>query len=153
MKELVMTIEMDPYYFLAYMHIGQVYTVKSMFNESIDAFEKAVRFSGNAPMTVANLAIAYYLIENREKAENLIKSLKQRSKQEYVPASCFLYYALIQGDNDQAYKWLESAVIEHDSFLPWIITFPVKRFQLPDEPRFNKMMKKIGLKRREYIDS
>jgi len=150
LKELQMTIEMDPYYFLAYMHIAHVYISKSMHNEAIEAFEKAVRLSIDSPLTVAQLAVANYIIENREKAENLIKSLKQRSKKEYVPASCFLSFALIQSDNNQAYKWLESAVIEHDSFLPWLITGPDERYQLPDEPRFNKMLEKVGLKRREY---
>ena len=150
LKELQMTIEMDPYYFLAYMHIGQVYIGKSMFNEAIEAYEKAAKLSGGSPMIVAHLAVAYYLAESKEKADNLIKSLKQRSKQEYVPPICFWYYSLIQGDNDQAFKWLERAVIEHDSFFPWAITYPIERCQLPDEPRFNKILEQIGLKRRKY---
>jgi hypothetical protein len=43
---------------------------------------------------------------------------------------------------------LEQAIDDHDSFLPWCITIPIDKYQIPGEPRFNELLKKVGLKRK-----
>jgi tetratricopeptide (TPR) repeat protein len=146
-EELQMTIAINPNYFITHFHLGRVYSGKSMFKEAIEEYEKAIDLSGGTPVVLSWPACAYYEIGKKEQAEKLIDSLKQRSKQEYVPPMCFFVYHQTRGDHDQAYKWLERAIDEHDSFLPWWISIPIDTYRIPDEPRFNELMEKVGLER------
>ena len=84
----------------------------------------------------------------RKKAETLIDALKQRSKTEYVPPVCFIPYYLLQGDNDQAYDWLEKAIDEHDTYIYLWISLPIDEYGIPDDPRFYELLKKVGYERK-----
>ena len=142
---LRMTITMNPNYFASYFSLGSAYRGKSMIEESIAEFEKAVDLSGGAPLSVAFLATAYYEFGNKAKAEKLFDSLKQRSRDEYVPPICFYLIHKVRGDQDKAFKWLERACNEHDSPLPWVRVVPIESWRIPDEPRFKALLKKAGL--------
>ena len=50
-----------------------------------------------------------------------------------------------RGELDLAYEWLEQALNEHDSYLPWFLSNPIKQLRIPDEPRFKALLKKAGL--------
>jgi tetratricopeptide (TPR) repeat protein len=148
-EELQMTIAMNPSYFLAHFYLGHAYEGKSMIREAIREYEKAVDLSGGNPMMVSHLAYVYYELGKKEQAEKLIDSLKHRSKREYVPPMCFYLIHQVRGEQDLAFEWLERAYNEHDSFLLWILVTPFKQHSIPDEPRFNELMKKVGLIRRK----
>jgi TolB-like protein/Flp pilus assembly protein TadD len=145
-EELQMTLTMNPYYFLARFHLGAAYVLKKMFNEAIEEYIKAADLSEGNPMIVSALASLYYFLGRKEKAEKLTNNLKNRLKQQYVPATCFYLFYISQGKKNQAFDWLEKAINERDSFLPWFIIHPNKRLQIPDEPRFNELLEKVGLK-------
>ena len=84
-------------------------------------------------------------------AQKLIDNIMQISKKEYVPATCFFHYYLRQPDFDQAYIWLKRAIDDHDSFLPTWILNPIDRYSIPNEPRFNELLKKVGLERNSIL--
>ncbi|MBA7689152.1 hypothetical protein ES703_97654 [subsurface metagenome] len=141
-----MTITMNPNYFSSYLFLGFAYQGKSMLEEAIAEYEKAVDLSGGTPMTVAVLASAYYEFGKKAKAEKLFDSLKQRSRDEYVPSMCFYLIHKVRGDLDQAFESLERACNEHDSYLPWFRVAPIEMFwRIPDEPRFKALLEKYGL--------
>ena len=96
-------------------------------------------------MVVAKLAAVYYESGKKEKAEKLFDSLKQKSRDEYVPPICFYMIHKVRGDQDQAFEWLERACNEHDSFLPWFRVTPVDLERIPDEPRFKALLEQYGL--------
>jgi len=136
---------MNPNYFFAHYCFGFAYRGKSMIEKAIAEFEKAVELSGGVPMMVANLAAAYYESGQKAKAEKLFDSLKQRSRDEYVPPAFFYLIHKVRGDLDQAFEWLERACNEHDIQLPWFSVYPIESLRNPDEPRFKALMKKAGL--------
>ncbi|MFC1693246.1 tetratricopeptide repeat protein [Candidatus Latescibacterota bacterium] len=144
-KVLRMTITMNPNYYYPHYVLGFVYLGKSMLEESIAEYEKAVDISGGAPRVVASLAVAYYESGKKAKAEKLFDSLKQRSRDEYVPPTCFYWIHRVRGDHDKAFEWLERACNEHDSFLPWFRVTPIDIHRIPDEPRYKALLKKAGL--------
>jgi serine/threonine-protein kinase len=146
-EEQKKTVSLNPYYHFAHQGLGDAYSAKSMFHEAIEEFKLSVELSDNDPMAVTNLACLYYEIGETVKAEGLFNSLKKRSKNEYVLPMCFFMYHRIQGDLDKAYNWLKQACKERDSRLVWWRIHPIKRYQIPDEPRFNELLKKVGLKR------
>jgi hypothetical protein len=59
------------------------------------------------------------------------------------PSLFFLIY-LVLGDQDEALEWLEQALKERDSYLLFLKTWPVDRLRIPDEPKFQALLKKYG---------
>ena len=96
---------------------------------------------------MASLAITYYEFGEKAKAEQLFDSLMQRSRDEYFSPMLFYWIHKARGELDLAYEWLERALNEHDSYLPWIRVYPIERYRFPDEPRFNELLKKAGLEK------
>jgi adenylate cyclase len=146
-EKLQWTITMYPNYHLAHTHLGMAYKGKLMIKEAIEEFEKAVNLSRGTPLVVSYLACAYYELGKKEQAEKLIDSLEQRLKNEYVPSTCFVPYHIIRSDYDQAFKWLERAINEHDSNLNWFIVEAIGKYRIPDEPRYNALLEKVGLEK------
>lgn len=146
-NQLMKTVNMFPNFYMGYLHLGIAYRCLIKMNDAIEAFKTAVRLSGEIPMVVAFLANVLYEINNKEEAERLINSLIKRSETEYVPALCFVPYYLLKVDHDQAYKCLERAIQEHDSYLPLSVALPIKEYRIPNEPRYAELMKKVGLQR------
>ena len=145
-EELRATLMLDPSYFLAHWFLGLSYLGKSMIKEAIVEFEKAVELSGGAPWAVMTLATTYYKFGKKARAEKLFDSLRQRSRNEYVPPLAFFYIHLFQGEHDQAFEWLERACNERDSFLVWNRFLAIDSYRIPDEPRFKALLKKAGIK-------
>ena len=82
----------------------------------------------------------------KSKAETLFDIVMQRSRQEYVEPINIFFIHLFRGDHDQALEWLERACEERDSWLLFARNFPIESYRIPDEPRFNAVLKKYGLK-------
>lgn len=75
-------------------------------------------------------------------------SLKERSKQEYIPPAVFYTVHSGRGDLDQMFYYLEQAYEDRDSWLPWFLSKPKITAQdslVCSDPRFKAMRKKIGL--------
>jgi len=145
--ELRMALSMNPNYFLAYLHLGMAYRAKSMIEEAIAEFEKALELSIRDPWATTNLATIYYQAGKEKQADKLINSLKERSRNEYIPPMCFYLFHLVRSDLDQAFPWLERAFQERDSFLLWGIVSSEESYKLPPDPRFQVLITKIGLDR------
>jgi hypothetical protein len=98
-------------------------------------------------MAVSWLAYAYYEIGKQDETEKLYVSLKKRSEDEYVPPMSFYLIHKVRGELDLAYELFERACNEHDSYLLWFLANPIKQLSIPDEPRFNELLKKAGLEK------
>lgn len=57
-----------------------------------------------------------------------------------------LFIHLFRGDRDKALEWLERACEERDSWLPSFLDWPIKSHSIPDDPVFNEILKKYGLR-------
>ena len=134
----------NPYYFLDHFKLGVIYLEESRLKDTIIHFEKAVELSAKNPMMVLFLATGYYLNGELDKSKKLYNSMELKLSQEYIPPLGFFVYHLTQGNYDQAYKWLEKAIDERDSFLPWFILSPIVRNAIQDEQRFQDLLKKAG---------
>ncbi|MFC1651347.1 tetratricopeptide repeat protein [Candidatus Latescibacterota bacterium] len=143
-EAMLMVLKMNPNYLLAHFHLGPAYQGKSMPEEAIEEYKKAVEISNGNPMAVAFLASIYYMCGMKAKAEKLFNSLNQRSKKEYIPSTCFYFLHYCRGDQEQVFNWLERAINEHDSFLPWSRVGPFGWPKL-DEERNKLLLKKMGL--------
>ncbi len=146
-----MIIEINTNFIPAHINLALAYGGKFMIKEATEEIEKVVNLSMDAPMVMSALANGYLETGKKVMAQKLIDNLIQRSKNEYVPASCFFHYHLLQCDFDQAFICLKRAVDEHDSFLSTWILNPIERYSIPNEPRFNKLIKNVGLERNRIL--
>ncbi len=143
--ELKAGISLAPNFYLMFYYLGLAYRAKYMFEEALAEYEKAIPLSGGAPWPAMILSTTYFESGRISQGEELLQSLKQRAKQEYMPALGFFYIHLAQKDLDQAYKWLEKGCVEKDSFLPWCAIIPIDEYRISKELRFMPLLKKYGL--------
>ncbi|MFQ5722668.1 MAG: tetratricopeptide repeat protein, partial [Candidatus Aminicenantales bacterium] len=144
-EELKSGICLIPNFYLMHYYLGLAYRAKSMFKKAIVKCEKAVELSGGAPWPALILNTIYFETGQTNKGKKLLQSLRQRAHQAYMPPLGFTYIYLVQKDMDQAYKWLERAFKERDSFLPWCAIIPIKEYQIAEKPRLRTLFKKYGL--------
>ena len=141
------TISFDPTFFFAHYVLFCIYETQSMGELFLRECEKAVELSGGHPLAMMGLFRAYLGLGRTVEADELEKSLRVRSRVEYVPPMCFFGIHLWHKELEKAAEWLERACAERDSFLPWLLVYPNPRRRVPDLPIFNDILKKYGLKR------
>ena len=146
-EEYKIVLAMHPDDVMILIFLGMSYGAKSMYKEAIAVYEKTVELSGGEAVAMALLAITYYQFGEKAKADELFDIVKQRSKDGYVPPVSLYLIHKIQGEEDLAYEWFERAVNQHDSNLLYLIVDPDLKDRIPDEPRYNALLKKIGLEK------
>ncbi len=141
-EQLNKVLTMDPSYWNSHLMMSFVYRERAMLQEAMVEAEKAMDFSGSAPVAVMNLASVCYLLGKKAKAEKLLDSLKERAQSEYIPPMFFFWTHLARGEVDEAYKWLEKAYENHDI---WLCCYRLVPSMPPRDPGFTALLKKIGL--------
>lgn len=158
-EECQMVISIDPNYYIAHQYLSLAYAENAIIKESmgehekaveeirmaIEEMEKTVKFSDDVPFMVSTLACGYYVLGKKDQAIKLIDSLKKRSITEYIQPIGFYMFHQFRGEQELALEWLERACKEHDSYLPWFRIIPSDATRIPDEPRYQALLKKYGI--------
>jgi TolB-like protein/DNA-binding winged helix-turn-helix (wHTH) protein/Tfp pilus assembly protein PilF len=136
------TIGMDPFFALAHYVLGEVLVQKQMNREAIAEFQKAIELSPGSAAFSANLAYAYALGGNKDKARTILNDLKTQSHHDSSnsPQIALIYVGL--KENDQALAFLEKAY--QDRFNPGVLMRPAFD-ALRSDARFIKLLRQIGL--------
>jgi len=146
LKRCQKALELDPEYPFALSILGRCYIQKALFQEAIAALQKAVVFSGNSTEILSYLAYAYVMSGNLEKAHEMLVEMDELSKHTYVSKYHLAPIQAAMGDKDKAFELLESAYKERDADLIFLKVDP-KFAVLRSDPRFEMMLKKIGLEK------
>ncbi len=138
------TLAENPNHIQALAWLGQVYEQIGKHEEASGAFEKAVSLSGGNSTILAGLGHAYAVAGKRREAEKVLRELKSRLKQAYVPAYDIAAVYTGLGDREQGFLWLEKAYQERSALLVHVKWDP--RFNpLRSDPRFTDLASRIGL--------
>jgi len=140
-KDLKMSLTMNPNYYPLHYTLGYNYWRKSMMKEAFKEFEKANEISDGIPLTVLQLAVSLYDKGNTDRAKELLESLEQKAKREYVSPAILFILNRIFDDSEKASVWLEKAYEEHDSYLCWLRVSPETSFRIPSDPRLTGKLK------------
>ena len=141
--ELQNVIAKDPDFWQPHLWLGITFVFRSRIREAVSVVKKAVELSGGASIAMAMLACFYSLSGRLQEAEDLFKSLQERSKHTYVPPTFFVWIHLTRNEVDEAFRWLQKAAEEHD---PWICWYGIGPSVLrAGDPRFDALLKKVGL--------
>jgi serine/threonine-protein kinase len=120
------------------------YEQKGMYGEALAESEKAIKMSGNVTFTTAALGHLYALSGKQAEARKTIAELKELSSKRYVTAyDIAIIYAGL-GENDQAFEWLDKALEERSSWLPYLGIEP-RIDELRSDPRFKALLERVGL--------
>ena len=114
------------------------------YEESISSFEKALRISNRHHFVVNGLIWDYCLMGDMEKANALMNELKERSEKEYLAKTFTALSLAYLGNFDQAFDYLEKAYIDRDPILLNIKYDKWGPAEFRNDPRFLKILDKIG---------
>jgi len=128
--------------------LGWDYEQNGLPDRAVTEFKRAVQIEPkDSPISTflfAGLGQAYALAGMKSDAEQVLRTLLEKSKQSYVsPFDIALIYVAL-GTKDTAFDWLRKAVDERSTFLVYSKWEP-RLDPLRSDPRFGQMLKKIGL--------
>ena len=122
--------------------LGWAFERSGKFSEAIEEFQKA-HLIDDRPEVLAMIAHTYAVSGRRSKAKNILSTLEEKSKHEYISP---YYIALIftgLDDKERAFGWLEKAYSDRNEWLVWLKVDP--RFdRLWTDSRFADLLRRIG---------
>jgi len=144
-EALQKTLEMDPNFVSAHSFLGRVYLQKSMYKEALSEFQKEKDPSRGWMQNVETLfGIAYMRMSKKKEAQQILDDMIERTKQEYVSPYHIALLCFTLGENDLGFEWLDKAYKERDHWLLYLNAEPMFD-TVRSDPRFTKLLKKIGL--------
>lgn len=144
-------IEMDPSSLMAQYYLGLAYRAKSNPQKAV-AIHKELYEQTADVRTMAVLINSYYEAGEKGKADALYQRLAPRIENEYIsPALLYLIYK-DRGETDLAYQWFEEAVNIQEGWIIWMIVNPFERDRIPNEPRYDTLLRKVGLEKYHQND-
>jgi DNA-binding winged helix-turn-helix (wHTH) protein/TolB-like protein len=137
-------LELDPSSFPARRYLGLAYEAKGMYPEAIAEFQTGVKLSGS-PLMLALLGHAYAVSGKSAEAKQVLDDLQQLQDQRYVSPYTVAAIHTGLGDQEQAFKWLETAVEERDIWLMNLKVDPVFA-KLRSHRQFTDILARIRLR-------
>jgi serine/threonine-protein kinase len=123
--------------------IAMIYEQKGMYEEAIRELEEARRLDPRPSWRLAGLAEVYAQWGKRKEAMEMLHQLLQMRKETWVsPSSLAQIYAAL-GDKDQAFVWLNTAIDERETIVPFFKVLPLG--DLRADPRFQQVLERAGI--------
>jgi serine/threonine-protein kinase len=138
-------METDPTYSKAHASLGRAYVQQGNYAEGIAMLEKGRSLAGEIPSLLGALGQAYGLAGERERARELLASLRERERREFVPCTPIALIHLGLGEKEQALDWLEKGYARRESALTGMGVHPAYD-ALRGEPRFETLLERLGLR-------
>ena len=149
-EQLKKTLELDKSFVMARHYLAQAYERKGMCREAIVELQKVRGLYGPSQIASGLLGHAYAVAGQRNKAQKMIDELNEQSKREYVwPYNIAIIYVAL-GEKDQAFKCLEKACDDGSEDLIYLNVDQMFD-SLRSEPRFKKLLRRIGLGTEEHL--
>ncbi len=137
-------LELHPNSCLVYCGLGLTYEAQSMFEEAIAAFERSRSLSRDMLQVVGALGHCLALAGKRDRALELLRELRELSKQRCGSEFQMALIHIGLGSKDPALECLKRACKERD---PWLVHLKVDpRFHgLKASSEFAALLRKVGL--------
>jgi eukaryotic-like serine/threonine-protein kinase len=140
--QLLKTLEMDPNFALAHLHLGSVFLEQGRYDAAMAEIRKAAAMGG--PMPTVSLARAYALAGRRAEAEATVQELLAQSKQRFVPPYALALLFVTLGDQERAMDWIDGGVNGVGGG-PWFLKVNPPFDVLQLNPRYQAILRRIGL--------
>lgn len=137
-------IQLNPNFARAHMRLGMTYMAQHALGDSVHEYEEAKRLSGADPYVDGLLGCAEALSGNTAAAQKLLKELKLRSRDQYIPAFSIALVYIGLGERDRALEWLEQAYQDRSAYMVYAKTDPLLD-PLRSDPRFISLLHRMRL--------
>ncbi len=143
-EEIERAIELDPTNQMGFLVLGYTRLMQRQFGAAIAALRTAAELSGDSPVVLTWLGLAYAQSGNVVEARALLDNLHALRTRRYVPATSFAFIHFGLGEIDDAFVFMERAINERD---PVIIPIKSYAFLDPvrDHPRFAALLRAMNL--------
>jgi eukaryotic-like serine/threonine-protein kinase len=141
-RELHEALEFNPHLDLAHELLGHAYLQKGMHTQAIASLQRAAELSG--PRDSAQLAYMYGAIGQRAEARLIMQRLLDTRAERYLPPFHIAMAYAGLGEADEAFRWLEEAFEQRDSFMDGLaVTMGFDAIR--SDPRFAGLLRRMGL--------
>jgi len=128
--------------------ISSSYVAKRMYQEAIARADHAVEQFDRVPRLLAAQAEAYAAAGRKPEAEKILAELEAAAEEKYIDPTLLALIHVALGNRDAAFDMLERAYETRSSWLP-VISIDPKFDPLRGDPRFNDLLRRIGLEPRQ----
>jgi TolB-like protein len=136
-------LELDPNFAQAHMDLGMAYLEKGMHEPAIASLRKAAELSQGGSFFLSILGKAYATGAYRDEAQEILKQLQDRARQEYVtPYGVSRIWAAL-GEKDEALHWLEKSYRERAAGMAFLKVDPGVD-TLRTDPRFGVLLRRMN---------
>lgn len=140
--ELIKSIELFPEHTGNYFRIARVYLQIGKYKEAIESLLPYAKQPDFGP----TLAYAYALSGNKDKAQEILGHILNNLGQQYYSPVQIAEIYVAGGDKQQAFHWLEKALLESDYALTLLKVLP-ELDPLRSDPRFTELLRRAGLEK------
>jgi len=137
-------LEIDPSSPDGHQGLGFTYVLQKRYDLAIEELQTAVKLSPQDTWMKAWLGYAYAVAGEHTAAREVLGDLERLSKRKYVSGYLIATIYVGLGDKESAFRWLETAYDQRDSKIPDLKVDPLFA-SLRSDPRFGKMLRRIGL--------
>jgi len=134
-------LDLDPDFYYAHYNLGEILEVSGDLKGAIAEYKKAVSLD-NDPYPLALVGHAEAAAGNRERALQILQTLKETAAHRFVSHYSFAMVYLGLGETDQAMEYLEKSYAERQTELNTIRFDPLLK-PLHGNPRFERLAEKI----------
>jgi adenylate cyclase len=139
-------LELDRNFHQSRLLLGMSYFLTGKSAEALAEFQTIEQLSPGLPWVKGAIGYLFGVTGRSAEAKKVLAELDQLSRKRYVTrwAQAMVYLGL--GKKDIALDWLEKACEEHDGWM-WTINVDPWYAPLRNEPRFQALVKKVGINR------
>jgi serine/threonine protein kinase/tetratricopeptide (TPR) repeat protein len=143
-EQYLSTLELDKDFANAHGWLAKCYRQKGMLGDAASELEKAAALDGNSSRTLGDLGNAYALAGNKAKAQEILATILERSRQGFSVNSqaAFIYWGL--GDKERTFEALEKAYQQGEIDIRYLKVEPAWQ-GLRSDDRFRVLLKKMNL--------
>jgi eukaryotic-like serine/threonine-protein kinase len=143
-EQLRRTIELEPNYPMTCWILGLALRESGQYDRAIREGEKGVELSGGSPLMSAALAQTLAIAGKRKRAVKILGDLTKLAKQKYVSPYFLAGIHIGLREAERAMEYLEKAYEDHSHWLIYLHIDP-SIDPLRDEPRFQHLLRRVGL--------
>ncbi len=138
------TQELDANFAASHLLLGENYVQVGQTDQGLAELKTAADLSGNSPLYLAQVAVAYASAGKKTEALQIVDQLQLISRTQYVsPYGLAQIYAAL-GDKEQTFKWLQIAYDDRAVWMSYLAVDPVFD-SLRSDQRFQDLLRRIHL--------
>jgi DNA-binding winged helix-turn-helix (wHTH) protein/tetratricopeptide (TPR) repeat protein len=143
-EHLRQTVAIEPGFVMSRYRLGLALEAAGEYPEALEQFA-AMRPSAEDPLAITAIARTLALMQRHDDARRELARVLEFARNTYVPSALIAGIYVALGDVEHSLEYLEYGIEERSITLLWL-PFDQHWELLRGEPRFNRLLERIGLK-------